>query len=1150
MSERAQTKVFKAAAWRTDQPLHDQRTLMKTWGHTDVEVLVLALLKYEDEWMHSNVSSKRHNCQFVDILNPSGEYPANMRMPNKPRLSDVFSRPLSTFLTGYRALDALARWIYPEKIATEESPLRLNIQRHPVWPGNAAHWRHMQNLEENVKTCISLLKKVAALEPLGIDQETDVGEGDTILEAVAARLLTSRKRLVESTRGTSLLTNLEGSALGLNMLLRGDLDIRSLSKCKDSAKIEPETMIGPLLGALFIDPLWAITTISMTSFCDEEILVELDELNAGIFRIIHKTAIGQLQGSTLIKTLLDLLESDRAQVVVREYRHFYRLHGPDAVEPQRLSAAHPKLYEIRQVNEEDESPSTYTAAPEHAHISQHVDPREDQDPSNEGKEAGVPQERPNEGDEMQVDPPGWSNGVPGIGSTSEGKSGGTLEVDTANGGGSSSDDEPLAKRLNPEGGAGHGSKGGKRDSTASPGSGNDSGEEPLAKRQKREESAGHGDEGGSRDSTASPCEPSDDENDQLDSSEDETKKGGVPPKTPKTPERSNADNGEPVKTPKTPERPNADSGEPVETPKTPERLNADDGKSVKIPGSTPKPPERPNEDNGKPAETSKPPQNPNADNGKPGAEKHDEQLNFFHDMHDVARSCFHDSGRIRLKPRHLSSASEDSMLSLITEEGYNKSSPDRIRKVLGEGKVVIIDDCADRGESFSPFQLRWVHNLDKKISVQDQSVLPDPDYRCWERASTLREIFNEHMVPDHKQRSLNALNFPNYSAGPKEYKLGVDERIWKATNFIYGFKEMLYPSNSVNWSIVGLPGACHGWHNDSEGFGTFVTIRSGLKWWVVGRSAESGEKLDFFLESPDFDPWLVDDSWDVEAILLKPGTRIIMPPGMLHAVFTIKSSVCTGGHYYLWETMEHTIHALIRSTIMSHQIINTENYAAESRQILLRMMGFLHEEMIMNYRTHDDDPDLPSLKTTEHWIALSAFFCLIKLFNIISIGTYRVTNEHHFIERRDMVWGRGLMEHSMDVLSKLYQFDFEKELFDPMLGHYVFHIKKAFADTYPPGAKISFSSPFFTKDVRSIFTQQLEWILETRPRARNHLKRMAKIDPAPTLVRYTDWEMPEELSLKDDEEFPDRWSNKEYFRKGVHSGDTMFFNSLCPDSLD
>ncbi|RXW13167.1 hypothetical protein EST38_g12687 [Candolleomyces aberdarensis] len=1104
-SERACSKVFKAAPWRTDQPLHDQGTLMKTWHHTDLELLVLSLLRFEDGWMYLGVSSRRHACLFVDILNPSGDYPADMRMPNKFRLSDVFVRPLSALLTGYRALDAMAYWMFPEKIATEESPLRLNIRRHPQWPGNPAHWRHMQNLEDNVKACIALLKKVAAMQPLRIDddQETAVGESEMILDVVAAS--------------------------------------------------------------------------------DEEILVELDELNADIFRIIYRTATGELQGSTLISALLALLESDRAQAVVREYRHFYRIHNANAVEPQRLSATHPKLYEIRQVNEEDESPSTYTTAPEHAHISQHVDPREDQDPSNEGKEAGAPQERPNEGDEMQVDPPEWSNGDPGIGSTSEGMTGGTLGVDTANGGGSCSNDEPLAKRQSPEESAGHGGTGGKRGSTASPGSGSESEEVPLAKRQKREKSAGS-----SRDSTPSPSEQSDNEKDQLDSSDDETKGGAV------TPERPNADNGKPVETPKTPERPNADDGEsgegstkiPSSTPKPPERPNADDGESgegsTKIPGSTPKPPVRPNENNGKPAKTSNPPKNPNADTGKPGAGKppkggdkkpHDEQLKFFHDMHDVARSCFHDSGHIRLKPRHLSSASEDSMLHLIKEERYRQATADRIRKVLGEGKVVIIDDCEDRGELFGPFQLRWVHNLDKKISVQDQSVIPDPDYRCWERASTLREMLNEHMVPDSEQRSLNALNFPNYSAGPKEYKLGVDERIWRATNFIYGFKEMLYPSNSVNWSIVGLPGACHGWHNDSEGFGTFVTIRSGLKWWVVGRSAESGEKLDFFLESPDFDPWLVDDSWDVEAILLKPGTRIIMPPGMLHAVFTIESSVCTGGHYYLWETMEHTLHSLIRSAIMSHQIINTENYAAESRQILLRMMGFLHEEMIMNYRTHDDDPDLPRLNSsnTEHWIALSAFFCLIKLFNVISIGTYRVTNEHHLIgkrgppeilhrsfdaneltveERRDMVWGRGLMEHSMSVLSKLYQFDFEKELFDPMLGHYVFHMKKAFADAYPPGAKISFSSPFYTKDVRSIFTQQLEWVLETRPRARKHLKRMAKIDPAPTLVKYTDWEMPEELSLKDDEDFPARWSNKEYFNKGVHPGDTMFFNSLCPDLLD
>ncbi len=78
-----------------------------------------------------------------------------------------------------------------------------------------------------------------------------------------------------------------------------------------------------------------------------------------------------------------------------------------------------------------------------------------------------------------------------------------------------------------------------------------------------------------------------------------------------------------------------------------------------------------------------------------------------------------------------------------------------------------------------------------------------------------------------------------------------------------------------------------------------------------------------------------------------------MPPGMLHAVFTLDSSVCSGGHYYTWETMEHTLHALIRSTIISDRVVNTDEYATSSRQLLVRMMGYLHEEMIVRGQSHE-----------------------------------------------------------------------------------------------------------------------------------------------------------------------------------------------------
>lgn len=86
----------------------------------------------------------------------------------------------------------------------------------------------MHDLEVNVNTCVALLKKLplanADEEPsAGQDEESTAGHQSPTLEAVATRLLGSRRKLVGTVRGSLLLANVEGSALGLNMLLRVSL---------------------------------------------------------------------------------------------------------------------------------------------------------------------------------------------------------------------------------------------------------------------------------------------------------------------------------------------------------------------------------------------------------------------------------------------------------------------------------------------------------------------------------------------------------------------------------------------------------------------------------------------------------------------------------------------------------------------------------------------------------------------------------------------------------------------------------------------------------------------------------------------------------------------------------------------------------------
>ena len=49
-----------------------------------------------------------------------------------------------------------------------------------------------------------------------------------------------------------------------------------------------------------------------------------------------------------------------------------------------------------------------------------------------------------------------------------------------------------------------------------------------------------------------------------------------------------------------------------------------------------------------------------------------------------------------------------------------------------------------------------------------------------------------------------------------------------------------------------------------------------------------------------------------------------MPPGTLHSVFTTETSVCSGGHFYAWSTMRHTLWSLIHVRVRD-QSTNAEH---------------------------------------------------------------------------------------------------------------------------------------------------------------------------------------------------------------------------------
>jgi len=87
--------------------------------------------------------------------------------------------------------------------------------------------------------------------------------------------------------------------------------------------------------------------------------------------------------------------------------------------------------------------------------------------------------------------------------------------------------------------------------------------------------------------------------------------------------------------------------------------------------------------------------------------------------------------------------------------------------------------------------------------------------------------------------------------------------------------------------LAATTGALHWWHIDSDGFGTYIDVKTGLKWWIVAKpkktiSFQGSSHYDFsefastdlFTQS-EYEVEAPSTSiWDLEAVLLSPGTRL------------------------------------------------------------------------------------------------------------------------------------------------------------------------------------------------------------------------------------------------------------------------------------
>ena len=118
---------------------------------------------------------------------------------------------------------------------------------------------------------------------------------------------------------------------------------------------------------------------------------------------------------------------------------------------------------------------------------------------------------------------------------------------------------------------------------------------------------------------------------------------------------------------------------------------------------------------------------------------------------------------------------------------------------------------------------------------------------------------------------LNGLSFVNPWAGIQRSSFSSDAHALATIFNQEGWIKRGLATDHLRWSLAATKDAFHVWHIDSDGYGTFINVTAGSKWWIVARPKDG-----FDTDTFDSTSFYVDNDqlYDVEAILLQPGSEL------------------------------------------------------------------------------------------------------------------------------------------------------------------------------------------------------------------------------------------------------------------------------------
>ena len=151
---------------------------------------------------------------------------------------------------------------------------------------------------------------------------------------------------------------------------------------------------------------------------------------------------------------------------------------------------------------------------------------------------------------------------------------------------------------------------------------------------------------------------------------------------------------------------------------------------------------------------------------------------------------------------------------------------------------------------------------------KDHSIVDGPERT---RVGEVADILKASQSADSK--ILNGLSFQDPWAGIQRTSFSSEAHALGAVYKQEGWIKKAPSVEHLRWNLAATKDAFHPWHIDSDGYGTFVSVMSGSKWWIVARP-KNRLNIDIFNTTSCFLSDEIQDKVEAEAILLQPGSQL------------------------------------------------------------------------------------------------------------------------------------------------------------------------------------------------------------------------------------------------------------------------------------